>query len=212
MSGRKVWVANDILAADDVNSYLMDQSLMVFADSSTRLSEIPSPVEGMVTYLTGSNVLEVWTGSSWVGSNSVGGSVAGSQVSGSITTATLPGSQVTGSITTATINASGVINTLTASTAITYTFQSTDQGQVLRFTAAGTVTATIGTATALTAGQRIDVLADGAAGLQILAGTGVTLAGAGTAGTTYSINQYDAATIMAVASNTYRIIGNITAV
>jgi len=34
--GRKVFEANEVLTAADVNGYLMDQSLMVFDDSTAR--------------------------------------------------------------------------------------------------------------------------------------------------------------------------------
>jgi hypothetical protein len=196
--GRKVFTSGEVLSAADVNGYLMDQSVLVFSNATDRTTEVPLPTAGMMSYRLDSSILEIYSGSDWVSANSLGGTVTGSEI--------------TGSITTATINGSNVINTLTSLAGTTHSFASADQGQVLRFTAAGTVTATIGTATALTAGQRIDFLADGAAGMRIVAGSGVTLAGAGTAGTAYLIEQYDAATIMAVDSNTYRIIGNITAV
>jgi hypothetical protein len=48
---RKVFVAGEILTAADVNTNLMDQAVMSFADSAARGSAIPSPVEGMVSYL-----------------------------------------------------------------------------------------------------------------------------------------------------------------
>lgn len=67
MAGRKVWAADDVLAAADLNNFLMDQAVMVFANSTTRGSNILSPTEGMVTYLEDTNVFEVWSGSAWVG-------------------------------------------------------------------------------------------------------------------------------------------------
>jgi hypothetical protein len=183
--GRKVWEPNDILAAADVNGYLMDQTVMYFADAASRSAQIAEPATGMHSYRADGTVVEVYNGTSWVSANSVGGAI--------------------------TINASNVTNTLTASTATSYTYASGDQSRVLQFTNAGTVTTTVGTATALTSGQRIDVVNDGAT-LLINAGSGVTFAGAGTAGTAYSITQYEAATILCVGSNTYRIIGNVRAV
>ena len=183
--GRKVWSAGDVLAAADVNGYLMDQSIMVFNSAAARTAAIGTPAPGMTTFRTDGTVVEVYNGSTWVSANSVGGTIS--------------------------VPAGNVVNTLTASTETAYTFSSADQSAVLQFTNAGTVTATVGTATALTAGQRIDVVADGAS-LIIAAGSGVTFAGAGTAGTAYSVTQYDAATILCVGSNAYRIIGNITAV
>jgi hypothetical protein len=210
--GRKVWEPLDVLAAADLNGYLMDQSVMVFPDAATRLSEIPLPSEGMVTYLTTLNSLEVFDGSQWVGTNSVGGNVLGSQVTGTITTATLPGSQVTGNITTATIPAANVTTTQVNSAATSYAFATSDAAKLIRFTSASTVVATVGTATALSAGQSIDVLRDGAGVVRIAAGAGVGFGGAGTAGTAYTIDQFEVATIYCVAANTYRIIGNVTAV
>ena len=63
---RKVFVANEILTASDVNEFLMDQSVMVFAGTAARGSAIPSPSEGMVTYLEDSNQVQVYNGSSFV--------------------------------------------------------------------------------------------------------------------------------------------------
>jgi hypothetical protein len=60
---RKVFVANEILTASDVNEFLMDQSVMVFAGTAARGSAIPSPSEGMVTYLSDSDEVEVFDGS-----------------------------------------------------------------------------------------------------------------------------------------------------
>jgi hypothetical protein len=62
---RKEFVAFTRLDASDVNSFLMDQSVMTFADSAARDSAIPTPVEGMTSYLEDSNSLEVYDGSAW---------------------------------------------------------------------------------------------------------------------------------------------------
>lgn len=173
----------EVLYASDVDTYLMRQAVMVFSSSAARSSAIGTAVaEGMVTYLTDSNAIEYYTGSAW--------------------TPVVP----------TTINATNVITTQTNSTATSYTFGSADSGTLVRFTSASTVTATISTATSLTAGQRIDVLRDGAGQVNITAGSGVTLAGAGTAASAFSIVQYEAASILCVASNEYRVIGNVTAI
>ena len=65
MAGRKNFVAGEILTAADVNSFLMDQSVMVFDDSAARTTAIPTPTEGMVTYLKDSNSVEVFDGSAF---------------------------------------------------------------------------------------------------------------------------------------------------
>jgi hypothetical protein len=63
---RKVFVANEILTAADVNTNLMDQAVMTFAGTAARGSAIPSPSEGMVTYLSDVNSVEVYTGAAFV--------------------------------------------------------------------------------------------------------------------------------------------------
>jgi hypothetical protein len=62
---RKVFVAGEILTAADVNTNLMDQAVMVFDDAAARGSAIPSPSEGMVTYLKDTDQLEKYT-TDWV--------------------------------------------------------------------------------------------------------------------------------------------------
>lgn len=101
--------------------------------------------------------------------------------------------------------------TLTSSTATAYTVASSDAGNYLRFTNAGTVT--VSTATAFTAGQQVQILADGTA--LTITTDGATIGGAGTAGTAVSFTvggQYEAVSVFCVDTDTYRIIGNITAV
>jgi hypothetical protein len=60
---RKVFTAGEVLAAADVNSFLMDQSVMSFAGTAARGSAIPSPVDGMTTYLEDIDRLETYNGS-----------------------------------------------------------------------------------------------------------------------------------------------------
>jgi hypothetical protein len=63
--GRKVFTAGEILEADQVNGYLMDQSVMVFDDATARGSAIPSPSEGMLTYNKDTSGLELYDGSAF---------------------------------------------------------------------------------------------------------------------------------------------------
>jgi hypothetical protein len=104
--------------------------------------------------------------------------------------------------------------TLTSSTAVAYTVATDDRYKTLRFTAGSAVTVSIGTATAFEPGERVDILWDGAGTVTINRdGTVVSLAGRGTAGTAYAIGQqFDAVSVLCVDTNTYRVIGNATAV
>jgi hypothetical protein len=64
-AGKKTFVAGDVLTASDVNAYLMDQAVMRFATASARTAALPSPSEGMMSYLDSTNAVEVYDGSGW---------------------------------------------------------------------------------------------------------------------------------------------------
>jgi hypothetical protein len=64
---RKVFTAGEVLAAADVNEFLMDQAVQSFATSAARGSAIPTPVIGMYTHLEDApQRTEFWNGSAWV--------------------------------------------------------------------------------------------------------------------------------------------------
>jgi hypothetical protein len=63
---RKVFTAGEVLAAADVNSFLMDQTVMTFASSAARGSAIGTATEGMVTYLNDIDALSVFNGTQFV--------------------------------------------------------------------------------------------------------------------------------------------------
>jgi hypothetical protein len=63
---RKVFNAGEILTASDVNNFLMDQSVMSFASAAARTTAIPSPVEGMLTWLEDVNRYDSYNGTAWV--------------------------------------------------------------------------------------------------------------------------------------------------
>lgn len=63
--GRKTWTAGEVVTAANVQGYLQDQAVMVFAGTAARSSAIATATEGMVSYLSDTNVLQVYTGSTW---------------------------------------------------------------------------------------------------------------------------------------------------
>jgi hypothetical protein len=71
--GRKVFVAGDVLTAAQVQGFLQDQTIMVFANETARTTAIPSPTQGMFAYLTADSTLYTYDGADWVAFTSGGG-------------------------------------------------------------------------------------------------------------------------------------------
>lgn len=91
------------------------------------------------------------------------------------------------------------------------TLTSSDAGKTIRFTSASATVVTVNASTDFQVGARVDLIADGAGELTVAA-SGATVAGAATSTTTGSFTigaQYSAATLLCVATDEYRLIGNI---
>jgi hypothetical protein len=195
MAGRKVFTAGEVLSAANVMDFLMDQSVMVFAGSAARGSSIGTATEGMVSYLTDTNKIEVFTTyweQVWPVST-FAGTITSSQVSGSFA-----GTQVQFGGTTTTTS-------MTATAAL-------DNGTIW---VNGTAAVTITVPDILNTWDTLTIWRNAGGTVTIAPGTGVSdWAGAGTSGTSVSfkIDQtYNAATVQKVAANTYRVVGKITA-
>jgi ABC-type Na+ efflux pump permease subunit len=65
-AGRKTFTSGSVLSAADVQNYLQDQSVMVFATTTARTSAIASPTEGMVTYIQTNDQMQIYNGSYWI--------------------------------------------------------------------------------------------------------------------------------------------------
>ena len=87
--GRKTFSPGDVLTSSDVQGYLMDQSVMVFAGTAARTSAIPSPSAGMVAYSTATQ-LQVYNGTAWVDASTGYGVATGGASSTAITVAGVP--------------------------------------------------------------------------------------------------------------------------
>lgn len=84
-AGFKVWSTGDLVNASDFNNYLQEQVIMVFASASARNSAISSAEEGMFAYLSDTNDLTFYNGSSWasyIGEGDISSVVAGTNLSG----------------------------------------------------------------------------------------------------------------------------------
>ena len=67
MAGHKQWTSGELVTAADMQSYLQNQVIGVYADSTVRDAQIPVPVAGQHAYLTSTATMTWWTGSRWAG-------------------------------------------------------------------------------------------------------------------------------------------------
>ena len=66
-AGYKLYATGDVLTAAQVNNYLQEQTVMVFADAAARTTALASVLaEGMISYLKDTNSTEYYSGSAWV--------------------------------------------------------------------------------------------------------------------------------------------------
>ena len=107
-AGYKLFATGDVLTAAQVNTYLMQQTVMVFASSAARTSALSGVIaEGMLSYLSDTNALQYYDGAAWqdvsnpgdITGVTAGTGLSGGGTSGSVTlaidstVATLTGSQ-----------------------------------------------------------------------------------------------------------------------
>lgn len=69
-AGSKLFTSGSVLTANDVNTYLMDQTIMRFTSTTTRDAAFggagePTLSEGMFAYTSDTNTLWFYTGSAW---------------------------------------------------------------------------------------------------------------------------------------------------
>jgi hypothetical protein len=85
-AGYKLFNTGDVLTAAQVNTYLQEQTVMVFANAAARTTALASVLaEGMVSYLKDTNATEVYDGSAWVSigaSGDITGVTAGTGLTG----------------------------------------------------------------------------------------------------------------------------------
>lgn len=66
-AGYKLFNTGDVLTAAQVNTYLQEQAVMVFADSAARTTALSGVLaEGMITYLKSDDKVYKYTGAAWV--------------------------------------------------------------------------------------------------------------------------------------------------
>lgn len=69
-AGAKLFVSGDVLTAAQVNTYLMDQTIMRFSTTAARDAAFggagePTVAQGMFAFITADNKLYFYNGSAW---------------------------------------------------------------------------------------------------------------------------------------------------
>lgn len=202
MSGYRTWTPGEVITASNVQGYLQDQTVMVFASDAVRSTAIVVPTEGMLSWLEDDNKYQYYTGAAWADLIvPISGGTAGQPyVSGGTADASFGD-----------MNSKYIATTITDKTS-DYTIAATDVGTILQTT--GTANVTITVPDVFEVGDMVQVIRDGAGSAIIAAGSGVTgWAGIGTANTAvgfYIDTQYSAAAIVKTDSAEYRVIGRIS--
>jgi len=164
----------------------------------------------MACYLQDTDALELYDGSAWAGGGDITSVVAGTALTGGGT-----GGDVTLNVDlAATTAAAGIASFVTDATTARTLTTAADEGKTLQFTSASATVVTVNASTDFTVGARVDIIADGAGELTVTA-SGATIKAAEVSTTSGSFTigaQYSAATLLCVATDEYRLIGNITAV
>jgi len=148
-AGYRLFNTGDVLTAAQVNTYLQQQVIMVFADSSARTTALSGVLaEGMFSYLTGTNAFQYYDGAAWTDVSNPGditGVTAGTGLSGggssgavtlaidTATTADLTTAQTltNKTLTSPTINDPKLNLSINANTSTTYTFVLADNGKLV---------------------------------------------------------------------------------
>ena len=71
-AGYRTFSAGEVLTAANVQTYLMDQAIPVFASATARDAAITSPSEGQHCFLSDTDALQYYTGSAWVAAGGAG--------------------------------------------------------------------------------------------------------------------------------------------
>jgi hypothetical protein len=208
-AGYKLFNTGDVLTAAQVNTYLQEQVVMVFANSTARTTALSGVLaEGMVSYLKDTDATEVYNGSAWVGIGNSG------DITAVNTNSPLTGGASSGAVTLSFDYAAGSKLTLNAQTA-TYTAVLADADQKL-------VTMSVASANdfqiptnanvAFPVGTVINVIQIGAGQTTIKAVTSgtTTISSTGATATTPKLRaQYSAASCIKVATDTWYVVGDI---
>lgn len=181
LAGSKLFQAGAVLTAEQVNYFLMDQTIMGFTSTATRDAAFGGTgeatlTEGMFAYTSDTDTLWFYDGSAW-----------------RLASATL-----------------GALNVRTIGGSASYTFVIGDAGKFIQITFATAITLTVPTnaSVAFPIGTQINIMQLGAGQITI-GGAGVTFQSSG--GKLKTTDQYSVATLIKTDTDTWVASGNLAA-
>ena len=232
-AGYKLFATGDVLTAAQVNTYLQQQVIMVFADSSARTTALSGVLaEGMFSYLTGTNAFQYYDGAAWADVSNPGditGVTAGTGLSGggssgavtlaidTATTADLTTAQTltNKTLTSPTINDPKLNLSINANTSTTYTFVLADNGKLVTSNNASAQTLSIPTnaSVAYPIGTQINVAWITGAGqptIQAVTSGTTTILSTGATSTAPKLRVVNAvASCIKIATDTWLVTGDV---
>lgn len=232
-AGYRLFNTGDVLTAAQVNTYLQQQVIMVFADSTARTTALSGVLaEGMFSYLTGTNAFQYYDGAAWadvsnpgdITSVSAGTGLSGGGSSGAVTlaidtatTADLTTAQTltNKTLTSPTINDPKLNLSINANTATTYTFVLADNGKLVTSNNASAQTLSIPTnaSVAFPVGTQINVAWITGAGqptIQAVTSGTTTILSTGATSTAPKLRVVNAvASCIKIATDTWLVTGDV---
>lgn len=204
--GFKDFTVGQVLTSAQVDGYLMQQTIMRFASASARTTALTGVLaEGMFSYLDDTNATEYYDGSSWVSISNPG------DITAVVASTGLSGGGTSGSVSLAFDYSVGNQSVENAQTGTTYTLVLTDAGKMVTLSNASAITLTVplNSSVAFPTNTRIDLLQYGAGQVTIAAAGGVTIYSKASALKLSA--QYAGATLWKKASDTWVLVGDISA-
>jgi hypothetical protein len=97
--GYKLWSTGEVVTAANLQQYVQNQTVMVFASAAARTTALSGVVaEGMISYRTDAHILEYYTGSAWAAIGGTPTSLTNVNLTGALETANVVASAATGTI------------------------------------------------------------------------------------------------------------------